>query len=144
MFADSRIKNIFLTKKIKTAIVFGGASLCGREICENLVDEKYYTFCIDDLSGKESIHPDKWESKCKSNPRFIFIQEKWEDFIDSEVCIETNIDIVVFLIGKHNKQSDNNFCKWIRTLTITPNKIVMKNFTKITKTPIWEFLITNE
>ena len=128
---------------IKTAIVFGGASADGKEICEDLVQQKFYTFCIDDLSSENSQHPEFWENVCKDNPRFIFFKEKWEDFIEKEVCIETTIDIVVILVKQHCK-CQNRLCEWIQTLVKPPSKVIIKNTSKITKTPMWEFLVQNE
>jgi hypothetical protein len=125
--------------RIKTAIVFGGASHDGKLICEDLVKKKYYTFCIDDLSSKNSKHPDFWGNSCKEDPRFIFFKEKWEDFIASEVCIETNIDLVIVLVTLEK----SIFYDWMRTLTKPPCKVIFKTTNDITKSLMWEYFVSN-
>lgn len=133
--------NSRMLKKIKTAIVFGGASHDGKCICEKLVKEKFYTFCVDDLSGSSSINPQCWDNDLPSNPRFIFFEEKWEKFVASEDCIEAHIDVVVFLIKTDVEKKEKCLCEWLNTLDIRPEKIIINNRPSILNHPIWEFIL---
>ena len=118
-------------KHVKTSLVIGGACLSGIKLCKTFVDQGYYTFCIDNLSGISSNIPEKWpaEINCVHSNKFIFIKEDCCDFFINEAKCFTHFDIVVFLI--HNECcsiTEHAFSKWLENLSYIPKKVISVNY----------------
>jgi hypothetical protein len=111
-----------MKNKLKTALVIGGANKSGSILCKKFIDQGYYTFCIDDLSGDHSIHPEKWEESynCYDSNKFIFIEDECGKFFEIENDCQTQFNVIVMFV----KNKKEVLLNWVKSLSYSPTHII--------------------